>query len=121
MEYEFEHFKQYMDFEIEKVQDKIAKRFEKIVQKQLDAWGKRFHNHTFTATEGNGSLSFEMNPPLKGSLKNSLGKYLDYIPPHLCRGAIKEMLDEAEALTDLYNEEFRVSPGFHSDFTIKSK
>ena len=110
-----------LDKIVEKAQDNASKLFEAIVQEQLNEWGKRFHNHSFDAVEGMGSLSFKMHPPFKNSGHGLLAGHFDYIASSHNRGAVAEMLKEAEAIQDLYAEERKIFGGFYTDNTLFNK
>ena len=63
------------ELEVAKAQERICRKFDKIVQAQLDAWAKRFHRHKFSAHCTNGALSFDVTPKIGPSYFNSF----DYI------------------------------------------
>lgn len=113
----------YMESETEKVNDRIAKRFQKIVQAQLDDWHERFPRHTFSALEGNGSLSFKMTPAPYGTVDNGLKGDFEYWDRNLVQrsAAHAEILDEAETINTLYCNEYKVMFGFSDSYRITSK
>lgn len=117
-----ETFDDFMSNEAEKAQERVAKRFEKIVQMQLDLWSQKYPRHKFYAEESNGSLTFTMEPGFRCSKTSpGLKGMFDYVPGYAVRGAIAKILEESETLQDLYVTNFNVMPSIWSDSTIEGK
>ena len=117
-----EGYDSFVERETDVVQERVAKRFEKIVQMQLDLWTKQYPRHKFYALEGNGSISFNVKPALRCVYTSpDLAEMFDYIPSHARRGAIAKILDEADIITQLYYIEKNILPGFYSGAKIEGK
>lgn len=78
--------------------DELTNDFDTAVKTVLEAWNKRFTNHTFTAMTGMGSLSISVDPPVFGQTDV---EFLKDWP-----GAAGEIGDE---LFTWYVEEYKVS------------
>lgn len=73
-------------------------RFNMYLRTRLEEWSARFPRHAFKVWEGHGRMSIDVSPAVMGQTS------LDFMHAEHYRGAVAELVAEAVALVDFYND-----------------
>lgn len=87
-----------------KLQEQITVQAERELIKVLVRWHKRYPRHRFRAWQGWGLLVFDVSPPI-GEMtrpahhRTKIWRRIDETPYECRKGAVKDLYDEAAAIT----------------------
>lgn len=98
MDAQMDSIREAFEADLARVCEIASVRFNALVRAKLNEWAARFPRHSFVAMEGHGRMSIDVNPPVCGV------DVLNYASAHQYRGALAEIISEAVALVDFYND-----------------
>ena len=93
--------------DLDRATEMASLRFNALVKATLDGWAERYTRHTFRATEGHGMMSLYVSPNICARDDFQGETPLELEDPKHHRGAIAELVAEACALVDMFNDSER--------------
>ena len=98
-----------LESDVDRATQAASLRLEMYIKAKFEEWRGRFPRHHFTAWEGHGLLSIDVSPPVMGS------ESLDLMNPDGLRGAVAEIVKEARAIVDAFNDSSEIRAGIFVD------